>query len=133
MGSRGRQSRQDVAAESGALVEASERPKPPASLTDEQKFEWLRITNELPADHFSVGQLRLLEQYACHIVTARHLRQLIENHTDSDEIDVRAYTRLLKEQRDESRTLASLAIRLGFGDTAAKHRERKVSVPKPWQ
>ena len=133
MGTRGRKSRHDLAAT--ALVEATERPAPPASLGDEEKFEWLRIVNALESDHFGEGQLRLLEQYVCHIVAARHVRQLISMASDADEIDVKEFARLLKEQRDESRTMASLAVRLGFGDTAAKHQQRKAtgSVPKPWE
>ena len=128
MGTRGRKSKNDLAL---ATTESVDRPAPPASLTDEQKFEWVRIVNALPADEFTAAQLPLLAQYVKHAVEARHIAELIANETSGSELDIQAYNKLLGMQERESRTMASLGVRLGFAKST-KTEQGKVSTRKPW-
>lgn len=126
MGTRGRKSKNDL-----QVVNTIDRAGPPAALTDEQTFEWLRITNDEPADYFTAAQLPLLEQYVKHRVEARHIAELIRMATEGDKIDIKSYDKLLSMQERESRTMASLGVRLGFAKTTAANSVK--STRKPWE
>lgn len=132
MGSRGRKSKTDLAL---AQVDVTERAGPASGLTDEQKFEWMRIVNSNPADRFDEAMLPLLESYCRHRIALRHVGQLVTDAEAGDEIDIDGYDKLLKMQERESRALASLAVRLGFAHTTAKgsNAKGKQSARKPWE
>ena len=131
MGSRGRKSKTDLAIVSDTAV--IERPAPPPSLTDEQTFEWLTITNGLAADELTVPQLPMLEQYVKHRVESRHIGQMIAEATDGEEFDLGQYDKLLKMQERETRALASLAVRLGFAKTTKANSGSGNVTRKPWE
>lgn len=131
MGTRGRQSANDIALANASSVE---RMPPPASLTDTERFEWLRIVNEFPADYFNSGQMSMLKQYVKHVVNADVVSGQIADLMNSDEFKIDRYDKLLKMQERETRALASLGIRLGFAKTA--HREqgaKKGGNRNPWE
>jgi hypothetical protein len=134
MGDRGKKSAAELSVvklEGGKVIQ---RPKPPASLTNEQSFEWRRIVDSLPADWFTSETHNLLEQYCRHVVAARHVAQLIlsveEKSTDEklDEcdrcIDVDEYDKLLKMQEREGRAISSLATRMRMTQQATYHPEK---------
>lgn len=132
MGSRGRKSKTDLAIVTPTVTD---RPEPAPGLTEEQTFEWLRITNSMPADEFTTAQLPMLEQYVKHRVEARHIGQMIADVTggDSDELDIVRYDKLLKMQERETRALASLAVRLGIAKTTKATSGSGNVTRKPWE
>lgn len=108
-------------------VREDHRPAPPPALTDEQKFEWLAITNASAAAEFSPKQIPMLEAYCRHRVALRHVGELIKEFENQDELDITAYDKLLKMQERESRALASLAVRLGFAHTTSARGKKPPS------
>lgn len=131
MGARGPRSAEDLKV---SEITVAERYEPAIGLTDEQKFEWLKIVNANDADRFGPEMLPLLESYCRHRVALRHVGELVKEAESGEEIDIREYDKLLKMQERESRALASLAVRLGFAHHTAKgDAARKPNIPKPWE
>ena len=152
MGARGKKSASDLAIVPEQGITAIHRPGPPAELTEEQAYEWLKVTNRMPADWFPEETHGLLVQYCRHIVDARRIAQLIDAMTNGvtdtevlidgsgEEVPaaqfiVKEYQALLRMQGDESAKIASLATRMRISQQATLDRERKnpVVTPKPWQ
>jgi hypothetical protein len=135
MGTRGRKSKNDLAL--AGATDVAERMRPPASLTDAEKFEWLRIVNEFPAEYFNSGQVPMLKQYVRHLVHADAISEQIQLIMEPDEngiLNAPLYDKLLKMQERETRAMASLGIRLGFAKSA--HREqgaKKGGHRNPWE
>jgi len=131
MGTRGRKSKVDLAV---VPVKVTDRPAPAAGLNKEQTFEWLLIVNEAPADQYSTEQLPLLEAYCRHRVALRHVGALIDQEEKQESLNIPLYDKLLKMQERESRTLASLAVRLGFAvTTKGLGSAEKGKTQKPWE
>ena len=134
MGKRGKKAGADLAVVRSADVIAIPRPNPPSVLTAEQADVWVSVTNSLPADWFPVGTHGLLIQYCRHIVDANRIAQLLDAYVH-DAVPVAIYSGMLKEQRAESRIIASLATRMRISQQATQDRERNKGKPKlpPWE
>lgn len=127
----GRKSKTDLAL---ANVTVTERPAPVPGLSDEQKFEWVRIVNSCEADRFTPDLLPLLEAYCLHRVTLRRVRDLVAQAEADEEFSLPKYDRVLKMQEREGRALASLAVRLGFAKTAGPSPSVKGKTNSaPWE
>ena len=133
----GRKSAAALSVVSNSLIDAVERPLPPADLTIEQKREWVEVVNRLPADWFPRETWALLSQYCRHVVAARHVAQLLERVESLDEVEVEQYDRLLKMQEREGRAISSLATRMRMSQQAsydAKRGKGSQSITKkPWE
>jgi len=137
MAKRGRPSSASLAIASigPAGIEAVQRPRPPADLTEEQAKEWQIIVNRLPADWFPPETYPLLEAYCRHIVTMRRIAQLIQSMESSEEFDIRGYDYLLRCQARESQCLMSLAVkmRISQSSTYDKSKKKPPVQRKPWE
>lgn len=138
MGARGRKSSTELAARGAvALVE---RPDAPLDLTPEQAEEWQQIVDSLPADWFNRENFPLLAQYCRHVVDARRIAQLIDQECARKDMDVAAYTELLKSQRQETAALKTLAASMRLAQqakynaqSAATAGKRGRTVSRPWE
>ena len=131
MGARGRKSKADIALIADD-VEIEHRVSPPADLNNEQKVEWLRVVNSMPAEFFTEKNRPLLESHCRHRVALRHVGALIDEAENSEDFNLPSYDRLLKMQERESRCIAMLSVRLGFAKTTAHEKEIK-NNSKPWE
>ncbi|TQE93739.1 MAG: hypothetical protein FKY71_18045 [Spiribacter salinus] len=120
-----------------ADVQATYRPYAPAELTKEQAAEWNAIVDRMPADWFPKETHGLLAQYCRHVVAARHVSQLIEQHEQAGEFDIDHYDKLLKMQEREGRAASSLATRMRLTQQATysgeKSKGKNQKVTKPWE
>ena len=97
------------------LVSKVERLRPPNELTDEQREEFIRIVDKMPADWFSAGNVPALVQLCRHIVMARRFAQLIEEIISGPgemHVKLAAMESLAKAQQQESRLINSLMASL---------------------
>ena len=134
MKQRGRKSALSVVGGSG--ISAIERPQPLPELTPEQRNEWIQVVNALPADWFPAETHGVLAQYCRHLVTARHVAQMISDMESNKEIDVNEYDKLLKMQERESRIGVSLATKMRITQQATYDREKvkgTSKVSRPWE
>ena len=135
MKQRGRKGALSVVHESG--VSAVDRPEPLPELTPEQRVIWIQTVNALPADWFPEETHGFLAQYCKHVVTSRHVAQMIEQAESGGEIDVTEYDKLLKMQERESRILLSLGTKMRMTQQATYDREKvktggAATVNTPW-
>ena len=107
---------------------AIERPEPPPELTVEQKCEWVRVVNSLPADWFQDYSTQALVQYTRHLVNARRIAQLIEDMCSEDSFDALSYDKLLSMQERETRILLSLATKMRLTQQST-YSDRKGKEP----
>lgn len=137
MGQRGRKSSADLSVVQDGEVRAEYRPKAPAELTEEQANEWTAVVDRMPAEWFPRETHSLLAQYCRHVVSARHIAQLIEHHEQAHKIDIDYYDRLLKMQEREGRAASSLATRMRITQQATysgdKGKGKGNTVSKPWE
>lgn len=135
MEGRGRKSAASLAVISASGIEPTERPKPPAELSDEQSFEWVAVVNRLPADWFGRETQGLLAQYCRHVVAARRVAALIASAEADTECSIKDYDRLLKMQEREGRAISSLAtkMRLSQQTTYDKSKKKPATARKPWE
>ena len=132
-----------MAVVSDSPVSAQERPEPPNELTPEQRIEWIKVVNTLPSDWFEDYSEQTLVQYCRHVIDARRIANMIESLVNDDDEDVdiiefaKIYTKLLKEQRDESRIIASLMTKMRLTQQATYHPEKvkggNKKAGKPWE
>lgn len=142
MGTRGRRSAAELEthAEAGAALagqgksaKPATRPKPPPELNQEQAAEWRAIVNQAPPERYGRETWPILASYCAHAVARRRVAALIaQAERRKVNFDILVYDRLLKMQERESRILASLAVRLGIGQTYASQRARKEGGA-PWE
>ena len=130
MGARGPKSA--VALDTQAKVIAIDRPKPPASLGDQEKTEWRRIVDSQPAEWLTPGFDILLESYCRQTILERREAAIVDNILGADEFDEAAYSRATTRLDRASRTKASLGIRLGFAHSTG-HDKPKKPKKKPWE
>lgn len=119
-----------------AKITAEDRPEPPNELTPEQRLEWMAVVNKLRADWFPPWTHALLAQYCKHVVTARHIGELVERMENQDEIDIGDYERLLKMQERESRIISSLMTRMRITQQSTYNPKKttgKSKVKSPWE
>lgn len=133
MGSRGRRSRaeQETKDTRSALVR-TERPPPPQELTGEYAREWKEIVDALPGDRLTREKEPLLVALCRHRVALRHIGQIIDKLEAQKQLDVERYDTALNMQIRESRIIASLSVRLGFGDSTARPKKDGLAGRKPW-
>lgn len=149
MATRGRRS---LAALTTSPVERIDRLPPPIYLSKEQKAEWIEIVNTMPAEHFMRGNQGLLEQYCCHMVTARHLNMMI-NHAESSTkkyastpkgrrekaADARFLLSMYKQQKEESLCISRLLTCMRLTQQSIKRAETTKHPKggrrnaKPWE
>lgn len=125
---------------------ATPYPEAPVYLPEDVRAEWLLITTDYPADHFSVAQLPMLEAYCRHRIALRNIGQMIDDMIavaeavedgeaevdDEDAPSLLRYDQLLKMQERETRCLASLAVRLGFAHTTKTGADGAKKRRSPW-
>jgi chaperone required for assembly of F1-ATPase len=138
MDKRGRKSAAELSVIKPSSISAITRPVPPKELTNEQKQEWLAVTNRMPADWFPRETHAMLSQYCRHVVSAHRIAMLIEKVVSGDYPDewLHDWDRLLKMQEREGRALSLLATRLRMTQQSRISAHRKVSTtatPKPWE
>lgn len=135
MGDRGRKPGSELSVISSEGIETVARPKPPAELTPEQADEWRAVVNRLPADWFPRETLGMLAQYCRHIVSARRVAQLIQQHEALEEFDIDEYDKLLKMQEREGRALSSLATRMRITQQTTYDKSKKKGKvgKRPWE
>ena len=128
----GRKSKTDIAM---AQVTTSERPGPVQGLSDEHKFEWMKIVNASEANRFPPEILPLLESYVRHRVALRRVADLVAQEEASETFSVPVYDKILKMQERESRALASLAVRLGFAKSTGTgaYGKKQDNSANPWE
>ena len=137
MQQRGRKA--SAALEATSPVTVQDRPSAPLDLTAEQGDEWQKIVDGLPADWFAPENEPVLKQYVRHIIEARRLAQLIDQECAKPDCDVSLYATLLKQQREESGKIASLATKMRltqqsrYGTRAADTASKKRTVSRPWE
>jgi hypothetical protein len=136
MGSRGRTSTAALSVISSTGIEVVERPKPPAELTEEQAEEWRAIVNEHPADQFPRGRHSMLADHCRHTTCSRRIGELINRVDQTEPFDIDTYDRLGKMLDRHTRSISSLAVRLGIAySTAYEKRPAKGqgAAKKPWE
>jgi hypothetical protein len=123
MKTRGRDSAasQEIAAIAPTSIQ---RPDAPYDLTDEQSEEWWAIVNRMPADWFPRETHGLLAQFCRHIVSARHVAQLITDCEKAKPFDIDQYNKLLGMQEREGRALSSLATRMRISQQGSYDKKK---------
>jgi len=126
-------------------IGVTERPKPPADLNKEQKDEWRRVVERLPADWFPGETHSMLAGYCRHHSNALRVGVLIEEMlgrplsgegNDPDFcFDLDAYDKLLKMQERESRAQVASARSLRFTLQASydKSKKKGSKTKAPWK
>ena len=134
MKQRGRTSAAALAVVSPAGMLETKRPIPPEELTDEQAHEWRAVVNGLPADWFGRETYAMLAHYCRHVVSAKHVGELIEGYLTDPEFELEHYDRLLKMQEREGRALSALATRMRISQqsTYDKSTRKPKAVAAPW-
>jgi hypothetical protein len=138
MGSRGRTSTAALSVISSTGITVVDRPKPPAELTDEQAEEWRSIVNEHPADQFPRGRHSMLADHCRHTTCSRRIGELINraDQAGGPATDIDTYERLGRMLDRHTRSISSLAVRLGIAySTAYEKRPAKGqgTSKKPWE
>jgi len=126
MGARGKQSAAALAVIQPSSITAIHRPDPPDELTSDQAFEWRAVVDRMPADWFPRETHPMLIQYCRHIVSARHIAQMIDNFLDdgSPLQTVETYNKLLIMQSREGRDMSSLATRMRISQHAQYNHKK---------
>ena len=134
MGARGR----------GALAvvhgnfEIMERPAPPPHISEAEAVEWRRIVEAVPGNWFTEDTFPLLEQYCRHVVRARHFAHLINEMEGNDlaTYDTNLYLKLLREEHQQSKSIAMLANRMRLTQQQNKTSKKRGGINNntsdPW-
>lgn len=131
MGARGKKPQAALSVVKPGAVTAVERPEAPGELTDEQAAEWRAIVDRMPADWFPRETHGLLAQYCRHVVAARRVAQLLEQHEKGEmetEDWLSDYDKLLKFQEREGRAMSSLATRMRISQQAQYSHKKKTGT-----
>jgi hypothetical protein len=134
VGNRGRPSAASILSEA-KLIEATERPRPPHDLNDEEVEVWVKVAGAQVPDWFNDANLPLLAQYCRHSVHARRIGELIEKASGDPDLAVRDYNRLLIMQSRETRTMMLLATKMRIAQQSVKNQRgnKKNVSAKPWE
>jgi len=139
MTKRGRKSSASLSVISNNGIEATERPKPPIEITDEQACDWIRITNSKPASWWDEGNCSALIQHVRHLSRARRIAQAIEKTEVSEDFDITEYRALLKDEETQTRAILSGATKMRllqqatYTDKAAGTASRNAGKStRPW-
>lgn len=82
-------------------------PQPPAELTADERVIWRELTACMPPDWFRPESYTQLTLYCHHVISARHISQLI--HKCDPKTHLNRYEQLLRMQEKETRTITALA------------------------
>jgi hypothetical protein len=96
----------------GAPLETIKRIRAPTELTGEQKKEFCRVVDTLPADWFIPAHIAGLVQYCRHVVMARRVAKLIDDYMSRPDFDPMKVVELVKRQECESRAITKLMTML---------------------
>jgi len=121
---RGQKSSAELATIGPAGIVTMRRPEPTPDMTQEQGEVWQSVVNRLPAEWFPAETLPMLAQYCRHVVSSRHVAQLIERAMSDGEFDLDEYNRLLIMQEREGRAMSSLASRMRLTQQSSLHFEK---------
>lgn len=143
MAKRGRQSQASV--EIVGLIAPTvknERLEAPAHLSDAERFVWLQVVNDQPANAFSETHAPLLEMYCRHVVQSRVIAEQIISFDQAwlnNDDGLKRYDKLLSMQEREGRAASSLATRLRITrqaidqQTVARTLINQPKARKPWE
>lgn len=135
---------------SAASLEVMPRPAPgvavrlqaPLHISEAERFVWLQVVNDQPADVFTETHVPLLELYCRHVVNARVIADEVANFQRewlATDDGLKRYDRLLAMAERESRAASSLATRLRITRqaiheaTAGRKLAASPKVRKPWE
>lgn len=119
-------------------LEVVKRLRPPAELTPEQKEEFIRVVDSMPADWFAPGHTAALVQYCRHVIMARKVAQVIDAMMLSEDIDPIKISELVKRQEAESRIIGKLMTMLRLTPQSIEppkvsaKRLRQKAEDSPW-
>lgn len=142
MGQRGRKSTAELAVATtpdAGVTQKTYRPPPPSELSKEAASEWHEIVDQMPADWFPRETHGMLAQYCRHVIAARHVAQLIDDHEAGEQLDLDHYERLLKMQERESKIIRELATKMRMSQQSTwsaqktKGGSSQGGVKKPWE
>jgi hypothetical protein len=138
MKKRGRKSTAELATTTPqGLIEKTQRPDAPYTLSDVEANEWRSIVARMPADWFTRETWPLLEQYCRHAVRAWKVSKLLTQMESTNEVDVDHWLKLLSAQERESRALAMLARQMRLSQVSTMRQDRtakpETQGPKPWE
>jgi hypothetical protein len=107
---------------------------PDGELTDEQRAEFERVVNCMPADWFCAGNLAMLVAYARHVILARRVSEAIDAAMKAGRSE--GLDELLRAQSRESRMICQLMTSLRLTPRAVAPRavsaRKLLQVPSPW-
>jgi hypothetical protein len=117
-----------------------ERPKPPAYFTEPEAVIWNSITEVMPPDWFGPEIQPLLARLCRHIYIAE---QLLPEMIRTEKVDKGLRLKMIKSQRDETKLINSIYIRLHLTprslmtgqDARSKRRKAehlKAQPKRPW-
>lgn len=132
MGRRGRKS----SASLSVVSPGHKRPDPPDELTEQEREEWVKIVERMPADWFPLETHPMLVQLCRHIVIARLVAQSITNMQNNGTFDMTDWDRLLRRQDQESKIICDLSTKMRLTQSS-RYDKKKTSGPKgtkkPWE
>lgn len=110
-----------------------DRQLPPPGLTDEETEVWAAVASSQEPDWFNPGNAPLLSQYCRHVIAAKRVAELIEQHSG----DIAAYLELLKSQRAESAAIKAMAASMRISQQSTRtHRGNARTISQirvPWE
>jgi hypothetical protein len=93
-------------------IDRIRRLRTPAELNDEQRAEFRRVVDEMPAEWFAPAHVMGLVQYCRHVAAAKRVAQLIDEMLLQPVIDKDELASLYKAQEAESRIIIRLMTAL---------------------
>jgi hypothetical protein len=125
MGARGKKSTAAMSVVQPSDITAVHRPESQAGLTTEQANIWRSVVNRLPADWFPIETHDMLAQYCRHVISSRHVAELIERTIAQESFAVADYNQLLIMQEREGRAMSALATRMRLSQQSTYSKDRK--------
>ena len=138
----GKKSAAEIATLVPQEIHKEERLMPPAHLPDPERYVWLEVVNDQPANAFTQVHSPLLENYCRHVVLGRVLSDEIANFDRgwlADDDGLKRYDKLLTMHEREGRAASSLATRLRITrqaidqQTVARSLTNQTKTKKPWE
>src|SRR5262245_191761 len=116
-------------------IEVVRRLRAPDELTDEQKAEFERVINGMPAEWFCPGNAAALVQYCRHVIMARRTAAAIEHAVSTG--DAEALANYVRVQVNETKVINQLmtSLRMTPHSVApAPSSQKKLRAPEsPWR
>lgn len=138
----GKKSAAEIATLVPQEIRKEERLMPPAHLSDPERYVWLEVVNDQPANAFTQVHSPLLENYCRHVVLGRILSDEIANFDRgwlADDDGLKRYDKLLTMHEREGRAASSLATRLRITRqaihelTVGRQNANAKTSKKPWE